>query len=261
MSNPELILPRLPANLENLHKEDQRIRTEALLAIDADVASKDHVNLVEASLDAIHAFTKMHERRTEDELTVQLLGIRLFNATVSSFSLILGGYYQNSIMLLRDLLETGFLVDYLAIDRKKIQEWRGSTEKERHQKFAPFKIREALDAHDNFSGKKRGQFYKLMCNYGAHPTFEGFRFVSPNGWGEIGPFFNEKFLKCLLAELAKHAGYFALVYSGHFSKVDSALLNGKAEFMKDLKVWAGKYLGAELKCAALDEISELLRLL
>jgi hypothetical protein len=61
MSNREPILPRLPANLENLHKEEQRIRTEALLVIDADVPSKDHVNLIEASPDTIHAFTTMYE--------------------------------------------------------------------------------------------------------------------------------------------------------------------------------------------------------
>jgi hypothetical protein len=247
MSNRELILPRLPPNLENLHKEEERVRTEALLAIDADVAAKDHVNLIEASLDTIHAFTTMYERRTEDELTIQLLGIRLFNATVSAFGLILGGYYQNSVILLRDLLETGFLVDYLAIDRNKIQEWRRSSDKERQHQFAPLKVREALDEHDNASGKKRGQIYKLMCNYGAHPTFAGFRLVSPNGRGEIGTFYNEKFLKSLLEELVKNVSYFALVYSGHFSNVDPPLLKGKAEFLNDLKEWAAKYLSTEFK--------------
>ena len=39
--------------------------------------------MVEASLDTIHAFTIKHERPTEDELTIQRLGIRLFNAEAS----------------------------------------------------------------------------------------------------------------------------------------------------------------------------------
>jgi hypothetical protein len=91
------------------------------------------------------------------------------------------GYYQNSVTMLRDLLETGFLIDYFAIDRPKIQERRQSNEKERKSKFAPAKIRQALDAHDKATEEKRAQIYKLMCNYGAHPTYEGFRLVTqPN---------------------------------------------------------------------------------
>jgi hypothetical protein len=66
----------------------------------------------------------------------------------------LAGYYQNSVTLQRDLLETGFLIDYLAIDRAKIQEWRESNDKELQKKFAPVKIREALDAHDKGDRKK-----------------------------------------------------------------------------------------------------------
>jgi hypothetical protein len=68
---------------ESLHKEQERIRTEALRAINADAALKDHLNMVEASLDTIHAFTIKHERPTEDELTIQRLGMRLFNAEAS----------------------------------------------------------------------------------------------------------------------------------------------------------------------------------
>jgi len=144
MDNAEqLILPRLPENLESLHKEEEKIRTEALLAINADSALKEHLDMVHACLDTVHAFTLQYQKQTEDELTVQLLGIRLFNASASALALMLAGYYQNSVTMLRDLLETGFLIDYFAIDRPKIQEWRQSNEKERKRKFGPAKIRQA----------------------------------------------------------------------------------------------------------------------
>ena len=167
-----------PDNLESLHKEEESIRAESLAAIGADAALKEHLEMIHASLDTIYAFTIAHEKPTDDELTVQRLGIRLFNTSTSSLTLMLAGYYQNSIMLLRDLLETGFLIDYLAIQPNKIQEWQPSTEKQRTKKFSPFKIREALDDHDNATGKKRAEIYKVMCTYGTHPTPEGFRLVT-----------------------------------------------------------------------------------
>jgi hypothetical protein len=159
----------------------------------------------------------------------------------------LAGYYQNSVTMLRDLLETGFLIDYFAIDHAKILEWRQSNEKERKRKFEPAKIRRALDAHNKATGEKRAQIYKLMCNYGAHPTYEGFRLVNPAGFAEIGPFFNRKFLKGLLEELVKHLSYSSWVYAEHFPGASNGLLKGKAEFMNELVAWAKKYLGADIQ--------------
>lgn len=144
------------------------------------------------------------KNQAEDELTIQLLGIRLFNAGTSALTLMLAGYYQNSVMLLRDVLETRFLIDYFAIDPAKIRKWRASNEKERNREFGPVKVRQALDYQDKAEGGKRAQIYKLMCKYGTHPTYEGFRLVTPGGLGEIGPFFNQKFLKGLLGKLVKH---------------------------------------------------------
>jgi hypothetical protein len=41
---------RAPDNLESLHKEEEKIRTEALLAIKADSALKEHLDMIHASL-------------------------------------------------------------------------------------------------------------------------------------------------------------------------------------------------------------------
>lgn len=227
-------MPSFPDNLESLHKEEERIRAESLRLISSDATLLEHLEMIHASLETIYAFTKAHDKPTDDELTIQWLGIRLFNTCASSLKLMLAGYYQSSVMLLRDLLETGFLIDYFGIDRTKIREWRQSTEKQRTEKFSPIKVREALDKHDNVTGKERAKVYKVMCNYGTHPTPEGFLLVRLKGSGEIGPFFDQKFLKAVLEELVKHLTFTAWVFAGHFSNVSNDLLIGKAEFRADL---------------------------
>lgn len=72
----EPILPHLPENLESLHKEEEKIRAESLLVINADSALKEHLDMINASLDTVHAFTHGYENQTEDELTVQRLSFR-----------------------------------------------------------------------------------------------------------------------------------------------------------------------------------------
>lgn len=149
------------------------------------------------------------------------------------------------------------MLHYFAIDRSKINEWKYSDEKTRHKNFSPVIIRQALDKHDG--AKQMGHIYKLMCNYAAHPAYEGFAMVAPNGLGNIGPFLDEKRLKVLVEELAKHLLFFALVYMGHFDKLPVEFLNLKSGFLNNVKSWGERFLGVDLKDAKLEEINELIR--
>jgi hypothetical protein len=64
-------------------------------------------------MDCIDYFVRFFEASNKDQLTIQLLGIRLFNGAASALQL-LAGYYQISGVNQRDLLETAFLIDFPA---------------------------------------------------------------------------------------------------------------------------------------------------
>ena len=194
----ELILPVLPKNLESLRKEEDKIRAQSLLHINGDAAFKDHLEFIHDSLDAIFTFTNHHVNLNEDELVIQRLSIRLFNFGACSLSLLLSGYYQNSALVMRDLMETGFLIDYFRTESGQIKVWRDATDEERRKNFQPWQIRDALDKRDGFTEKKRAEAYKMLSNYAAHPTHTGFKLFSPKWISNIGPFFDEKYLKALL---------------------------------------------------------------
>jgi hypothetical protein len=100
-------------NLTSLHNHEEELRARSLAAIDADVALSAHWNLVGEAMNAIYAFTHDHAHGSENELTLQYLGIRLFNAAGASLKLALSGYYQKAFDQVRDVIETYFLVDYL----------------------------------------------------------------------------------------------------------------------------------------------------
>jgi len=238
----KLILPRLPENLESLRKEEDRIRTQSLLHIDGDAALKDHLDLVHDSLDAVHALTISHVNANEEELVIQRLGIRLFNSGACALSFLLAGYYQNSALLIRDLLETGFLIDYFRSEPTKIRQWRDASDKDREKHFQPVQIRDALDKRDGFKEKKRGAAYRLLSNYATHPTNPGFKLFSPNWMSKIGPFFDEGYLKALLEELTKRLPASANVYVRSFSIVIPEVEAAREFFLNRLSVWSKKYM-------------------
>ena len=67
-------------NLISLHDGEEQLRARSLAVIEADADLSEHWNLIAEAMNAIYAFSHDHIHGSEDELTLQYLGIRLFNA-------------------------------------------------------------------------------------------------------------------------------------------------------------------------------------
>jgi len=93
-----------------------------------------------------------------------------------------------------------------------------------------------------------------MCNYAAHPTYDGFLLVAPNGRdARIGPFFRASYLKSVLEELVKRLSPFTLAYVSHFDNLQPVFLEGKIRFMKTFASWAEKHLGIKYSTDNLED--------
>lgn len=54
MTSDSIITPYLSANLQGLHGEEERIRAESALQINASESLRDHVELIHSCLDMLH---------------------------------------------------------------------------------------------------------------------------------------------------------------------------------------------------------------
>jgi hypothetical protein len=182
-------------------------------------------------------------RENDDELTLQLLGIRLFNAAAASIKLALSGYYQKAFDQVRDVIETGFLIDYLISHPSEIAGWRSADKKVRMNRFSPAAIRRALDTRDGYTGERRKAIYDLISEAASHASYKGFALVAntTTNLGEIGPFFDEKKLAAWLQELAKHIAVFAAILVPTQGQ-DLRLLNAQVHYLKVWQDWKSKYL-------------------
>lgn len=145
-----------PDNLSRLHAREEALRCEALPRIAGDSGLSLHVTVVEQAMD-IADLLRQVPTDDEDLKGVQMLGMRLFNAFAASLKLALSGYGQNSALILRDVLETVFLLDCFGTDHAAIRCWRTAAEKAWRKEFAPRTVRDALDKRDGFTGKRRAQ--------------------------------------------------------------------------------------------------------
>jgi hypothetical protein len=230
-------------NLEGLHGHEESIRTESLALIAKRMDLTDHLALVLEAMNVIWAFTQEHIHNSDDELTFQFLGIRLFNAAAVSIKLALAGYYQKAFVHVRDILETYFLVDYLRSNPAKVAVWKKADKRQRAREFSPMKIREELDKRSGYVEGARKAAYDLISENASHATYRGFHLTTQGGLGKIGPFIDEVKLQAWLEEMAKRFGHAAIVLLSDFEGLDLRLDQTRGHYLNVMNEWGRKYYG------------------
>jgi hypothetical protein len=249
-----------PENFHSLHKAEETIRAQGIEAIEASETFRMHAEIIEHTMSTLWYFIREHQSSSDDVRTIQLFGVRLFNAAASAWKLHLSGYYQTSLLQQRDMLESIFLLDYFRTDQSLIAEWRNSTDKIRREKFGPAVVRKALDKRDGFTTGKRGDAYKMFCELGSHPTYLGFHMLTHEPGSDIhtGPFFDPKSFKSGLEELARLLANGCAIFINLFPQKSSDFA-ARLHFFETQGQWAARFLGKPFDRARIDELREKIR--
>ena len=196
----------VPSNLASLHSAEEQLRERALDIVAGDQRLQLHLVIVEAAMDLADIF-RQFDTSDEDLKVAQVFGMRTFNAFGSSLKLAPSGYHQNSALILRDVLETAFLLSLFTGDRTLIERWRLADKKARMKEFSPVKVREALDARDGFTSKRRAEMYELFSELAGHPTMKSAWMMRPQKDGDavIGPFMEATALEAVISEMGRLA--------------------------------------------------------
>jgi hypothetical protein len=196
----------IPQKLASLHSAEEQLRQKASSMIADDDRLQLHLAVTEAAMDLADMLRQFNS--SDENLKVAVvLGMRTFNAFAASIKLALSGYHQNSALILRDVLETVFLLDLFAGDPSLIECWRHADKKTRKKDFSPVKVREALDARDGFTSKKRFEMYELFSELAGHPNMKSALMMRPQKDGDavIGPFMEATTLEAVISEIGRLA--------------------------------------------------------
>lgn len=196
----------LPENLDSLHGQEEQLRAKAVKLVAQDANLGVHLVVTEH---AMNVCDMLRQFQTEDEnlKVIQVLGMRMFNAFGACLKLALSGYIQNSALILRDVLETVFLLDLFAGDHALIAKWRLADATVLRQEFSPAAVRKALDKRYGHTTRKREDLYKLFSQLAGHPTMKSSWMMCPERDGDavIGPFIEKTSLDAVLSEMGRLA--------------------------------------------------------
>ncbi|WP_288926755.1 hypothetical protein [uncultured Maritimibacter sp.] len=228
--------------LEQLWQGEEELRVKAK---DVILASEDlqlHIRIIEKTMDLADVFRRVGSDE-EDVKVLRVLGMRAFNGFASSLKLALGGYSQNAAMILRDLLETAFLLDYFRSFPEKISLWRNADEKSRLKSFRPIDIRIALDERDDLHNKKRAEKYALFSQIAGHPTMKSDWMLRPDKDGDahIGPFVTEASVTAIIEEAGMLAAQIGTFLCFQLPKNNAEAMSILREFHWASKEWHRRF--------------------
>lgn len=196
----------LPENLNSLHSQEEQLRAKALELVADDAKLGLHLAVTERTMNVCDML-RQFETEDEDLKVIQMLGMRMFNAFGASLKLALSGYIQNSALVLRDILETVFLLDLFGGDHSLIAKWRLADARVLRQDFSPAAVRKTLDSRYGHTTRKREDLYKLFSELAGHPTMKSTWMMRPRRDGDavVGPFIEKTSLHAVLSEMGRLA--------------------------------------------------------
>ncbi len=233
---------RLSLRLAGLHLSEELLRGKACEIVERDQCLQLHLVMVERAMDVADSL-RQFETEDEDLKLVQLLGMRIFNALGASLKLALSGYSQNSALIMRDILETVFLLDLFWGDRLLIERWRLSDKAARMKAFSPLRVREALDARDGFTSRKRAEMYEMFCELAGHPTMKSAWMMRPVKEGDavIGPFIEPTTVEAVLSEMGRLAVQIGDVLAEFIPSGWRPGLPVRLAFIESKTEWIGRF--------------------
>ena len=228
----------IPERLKRLHDYEEDLREKALGVITSDGSLQLHLHVIEQAMD-LADLLRQFPTEDEDLKVIQVLGMRTFNAFCASLKLALSGYGQNSTLIMRDILETVFLLDRFSDDRALIERWRLADDKQRRKEFSPIAVRKALDKRDGFEGQKRAKIYQMFSELAAHPTMKSDRMMRPlqNDDAVSGPFVEPDSLNAVLFELGRLAIQVGTNLVRFFPESSSGLTLKRIEYANSQRHW------------------------
>lgn len=148
-----------PVNFERLYLHESGLRQQAIALVSTDPRLQSHVHFVDLVMTIAARFSQIQDPDA-DLKVVQAIAIRSFNALAGALRLILSGYARDSVLVMRDILETAFLLDLFARDRSSIERCRSAGADERVAQFSPSAVRRLLD-----EGDAAGETRKALENH------------------------------------------------------------------------------------------------
>jgi hypothetical protein len=184
------------------------IREQMLAWRHADQWQVQCMSFLSDTIDVFKAVAQLQYNGQDDAerhrlVIMQTLAIRLLNTIGAADEMLVQGYYQQTAILVRDIMECSFLLDLFSRKPEHLQPWIALGTDAGKKVYSPVAVRLLLEELDGPEAAVRQRLYSFYSSHGTHPNAEGILFIAPNNAVEIGPFADQHRLTALTGDMAR----------------------------------------------------------
>ena len=241
---PDDLVQPTPIDLLRLIQIERAVENDFWLAARSQPDVKPCMQLVDAALQLLSDLFFTADTSDDERHRRVHMVLRMYNSIGAALLLARTGYFLQSFIAQRDLMEHAFLLDYFADRPGEFAVWCTCSPSERKKRFSPYNIRKALNERDGFAPRKRtwrDKLYRLFSQYAVHLDPQHWRFAATQEHLLIGPFLDPKILRNCLFDLARLAAM-ATFSASAFLSGPSKSLTAKAAFHDIAKEWLATYM-------------------
>ncbi|MBO1361974.1 hypothetical protein J2D73_19515 [Acetobacter sacchari] len=185
----------------DIRTQESKTEDESVKAILSSEWRRKCFSLIEWGITLLHLSIVDWEIDNEYDRVKQMLGLRMLNSSLSSVSLILQGYSQPALSMVRDIMETGNLLEYFRLFPDEVVTWARSNSEIRRKKYSAQKVRNKTKEKHQDVGEGLSLAYWTLCDVAVHPTPAGFNMLLDTDSPTAGPQFVERHLNAWLREM------------------------------------------------------------
>lgn len=134
--------------------------------------------------------------------TIQLIATRLAFSAASAFTLALNGYYHNSMMIIRDIMEIGFLLDYFTYKPESILDWTTCNDEKRKSDYSVPVLYRKLTGLEKTHNNSRKFIYSEYSRMFTHASPNFAFLITKNGERITDPMIRDDQLEFCIWELS-----------------------------------------------------------
>jgi hypothetical protein len=209
---------KIPTGVEHLEMLETLAAMTWRESADAQREQPTELAMIGTSLSALYQAATCHRKCYGGPHILEALSGRTYNLGVSAYILIVRGFYDEALNLVRSIGEVSNLIALSVVDKQGIREWLKSDKKTRLRKFSPAQVRRILERQERDLMLADSDWYSRFCESYTHVTPE----TKPNMHNDAGlPFaggvYQADGLRKSLGELGTALGVVALMISKYFA--------------------------------------------
>jgi hypothetical protein len=211
----------IPTGLNHLDMLETLAAKTRLDSTDVLKEQPTELKMIGTALSALYQAATCHRKCYGGPHILEALSGRTYNLGVSAYILIVRGFYDEALNLVRSIGEISNLIALSVVDKDGIREWLSSDKKTRLKKFSPAQVRRTLERQGRDLMLADDDWYSRFCETYTHVTPE----TKPNmhndaGLPYVGGVYQTDGLRNSLGELATALGVIAMMVSKYVGLED-----------------------------------------